>query len=175
MLAHTACTGLNLILTAPNCPVLELWAKLEAQTARVLLGAYLRPRIRRRAHWRKEQEVDAHNEKHKIKSTNKTTDNQQTHLKRPPNSLHYTPQHTHARLFLERGAAFFPSFPQPSGEYKIEFDKRQTGMVSRAKVLCGCGRSSCPARGLVLRGQSSWRLVRRKSLLPSFVERTKSL
>ena len=24
---------------------------------------------------------------------------------------------THARLFLKRGAAFLPSFPQPSGEY----------------------------------------------------------
>ena len=32
-------------------------------------------------------------------------------------SLHYTTQRTHARLFLERGAAFLPSFPQPSGEY----------------------------------------------------------
>ena len=24
-LLHTACTGLNLILTAPNCPVLGAW------------------------------------------------------------------------------------------------------------------------------------------------------
>jgi hypothetical protein len=44
-------------------------------------------------------------------------DNQQTHLKGTLQSLHYTTQRTHARLFLERGAAFLPSFPQPSGEY----------------------------------------------------------
>ena len=42
-------TGINLMLSRPNCPVLNPWAKLEAQTARVLLGAYFRPRIRRRA------------------------------------------------------------------------------------------------------------------------------
>ena len=44
-------------------------------------------------------------------------------------------------------------------------------MVSRAQVLCGYGRNACPARGLVLQGQSRWRLVRRKSLLSSLVER----
>ena len=48
MLADTVYTGLN-ILTAPNCPVLDAWAQLEGQTALVLLGAYLRPRIRQRA------------------------------------------------------------------------------------------------------------------------------
>ena len=48
-LARTVYTGRHLILAAPNCPVLDAWAKLERQTARVLLGAYLRPRIRRRA------------------------------------------------------------------------------------------------------------------------------
>ncbi len=36
--------------------------------------------------------------------------------------MHCTTQRTHARLFLERGAAFLPSFPQPSGEYKFEFE-----------------------------------------------------
>jgi hypothetical protein len=46
--------------------------------------------------------------------------------------------------------------------------KRPTGMVSKAQVLFGCGRSSCPARGLEHRGQSRWRLVRRKALLSSF-------
>jgi hypothetical protein len=51
--------------------------------------------------------------------------------------------------------------------------KRPTGMVSRAQVPCGCGRSSCPARGLELRGQSRWRRVRRKALLSSVVERKK--
>ena len=37
-------------------------------------------------------------------------DNQQTHLKGTSQSLHYTTQRTHARLFLERGAAFSSSF-----------------------------------------------------------------
>ena len=43
------CTGINLILSSSNCPVLNPWGILDALTARVLLGAYLRPRIRRRA------------------------------------------------------------------------------------------------------------------------------
>ena len=43
------CTGINLMLSAPNCPVLDAWGILYMQTTRVLLGAYLRPRIRRRA------------------------------------------------------------------------------------------------------------------------------
>ena len=42
-------TGINLILSRPNCPVLNPWGILYALTARVLLGAYFRPRIRRRA------------------------------------------------------------------------------------------------------------------------------
>ena len=42
-------TGINLILSRPNCPVLNPWAKLDVQTALVLLGACVRPRIRRRA------------------------------------------------------------------------------------------------------------------------------
>ena len=42
-------TGINLMLSAPNCPVLSPWGILYIQTTRVLLGAYLRPRIRRRA------------------------------------------------------------------------------------------------------------------------------
>ena len=33
------------------------------------------------------------------------TDNQQANLKEPSHLLHYTTQRTHARLFLERGAA----------------------------------------------------------------------
>ena len=45
----TVCTGINLILAAPNCPVLDAWGILYIQTARVLLGACVRPRIRRRA------------------------------------------------------------------------------------------------------------------------------
>ena len=48
MLACTVCTGKSNNL-APNCPVLNPWAKLYVQTALVLLGAYFRPRIRRRA------------------------------------------------------------------------------------------------------------------------------
>ena len=48
-LARTVYTGRHLILAAPNCPVLDAWGILYIQTARVLLGAYLRPRIRRRA------------------------------------------------------------------------------------------------------------------------------
>ena len=54
---HSSCTiackhcytGINLILAAPNCPVLNPWAKVDVQTGIVLLGAYFRPRIRRRA------------------------------------------------------------------------------------------------------------------------------
>ena len=45
----TVCTGVNLILAAPNCPVLGAWGILYALTARVLLGAWQRPQIRRRA------------------------------------------------------------------------------------------------------------------------------
>ena len=67
--------------------------------------------------WRKKQGADAHNKIHKKKTTKNMTDNQQANLKEPSHSLHYTTQRTHARLFLERGAAFFPSFPQLSGEY----------------------------------------------------------
>ena len=43
------CTGINLMLSRPNCPVLNPWGILYIQTTRVLLGAYFRPRIRRRA------------------------------------------------------------------------------------------------------------------------------
>ena len=54
---HSSCTiackhcytGINLMLSAPNCPVLNQWGILYALTASVLLGAYFRPRIRRRA------------------------------------------------------------------------------------------------------------------------------
>ena len=49
VLACTVCTGKSNNLAAPNCPVLDAWAKLYVQTARVLLGAWQRPRIRRRA------------------------------------------------------------------------------------------------------------------------------
>ena len=57
MLPRTVCTGLNLILMAPNCPVLEAWGILHMQTTRVLLGAYFRPRIRRvRARDKREEE-----------------------------------------------------------------------------------------------------------------------
>jgi hypothetical protein len=49
-------------------------------------------------------------------------DNQQTNLKEPSHTLHYTTQRTHARLFLERGASLFPSFPQLSGKYEFEFE-----------------------------------------------------
>ena len=49
MLARIVFTGTNLISMVPNCPVLGAWAKLEMKTARVLLGAWQRPRIRRRA------------------------------------------------------------------------------------------------------------------------------
>ena len=37
------------MLPRPNCPVLDAWGILYIQTTRVLLGAYFRPRIRRRA------------------------------------------------------------------------------------------------------------------------------
>ena len=42
-------TGFNLMLSRPTCPVLNPWAKVDVQTALVLLGAWQRPRIRRRA------------------------------------------------------------------------------------------------------------------------------
>ena len=75
--------------------------------------------------WRKKQGADAHNKIHKKKTTKNMTDNQQANLKEPSHLLHYTTQRTHARLFLERGAACLPSFPQPSGEYKSEFEFAQ--------------------------------------------------
>ena len=37
------------MLSRPNCPVLDAWGILYALTARVLLGAWQRPRIRQRA------------------------------------------------------------------------------------------------------------------------------
>ena len=54
---HSSCTsackhcytGINLILSSRNCPVLNPWGILYMQTALVLLGAWQRPRIRRRA------------------------------------------------------------------------------------------------------------------------------
>ena len=48
-LARTVYTGRHLILAAPNCTMLDAWGILYIQTARVLLGAYFRHRIRRRA------------------------------------------------------------------------------------------------------------------------------
>ena len=62
-------------------------------------------------------------------------DNQQTHLKGTSQSLHYTTQRTHARLFLERGAAFLPSFPQPPGEYKFKFESGFSEDMKGALVL----------------------------------------
>ena len=49
MLANTAQGLYNQRFSRPNFPVLDAWAKLYVQTALVLLGAYFRPRIRRRA------------------------------------------------------------------------------------------------------------------------------
>ena len=49
MLTNTACTGINLILAAPNCPVLDAWGILYIQTTSALQGVCVRPRIRRRA------------------------------------------------------------------------------------------------------------------------------
>ena len=49
MLTDTVYTGINLMLSRPNCPVLDARGILYALTARVLLGAWQRPRIRRRA------------------------------------------------------------------------------------------------------------------------------
>ena len=66
--------------------------------------------------WRKKQGADDHNKSHKKITTKNMTDNQQANLKGTSHFLHYTTQRTHARLFLERGAAFPPSFPQLSGE-----------------------------------------------------------
>jgi hypothetical protein len=66
--------------------------------------------------WRKKQGADAHNKIPK-KNHKKMTDNQQANFKEFSHSLHYTTQRMHARLFLDRGAAFFPSLPQLSGEY----------------------------------------------------------
>ena len=49
MLTDTVCTGINLMLPSSNDPVLDAWGILYIQTTRVLLGACVRPRIRRRA------------------------------------------------------------------------------------------------------------------------------
>ena len=53
-------TGINLILSRPNCPVLNPWAKLDVQTALVLLGAWQRPRIRRRVRCARRSYTHAH-------------------------------------------------------------------------------------------------------------------
>ena len=66
--------------------------------------------------WRKKQGADAHNKTHKKKTSKNMTDNQQANFKEPSHSFHYTTPHS-ARTracFLERGAAFIPSFPQLS-------------------------------------------------------------
>ena len=49
MLANTAQGLYDQRLPHPNCPVLDPWAKVDLQTALVLLGAYFRSLIRRRA------------------------------------------------------------------------------------------------------------------------------
>ena len=72
--------------------------------------------------WRKKQGADIHSKIHEKKTTKNMTDNQQANLKEPSHLLHCTTQRTRARLFLERGAAFFPPFPQLSGEYYFEFE-----------------------------------------------------
>jgi hypothetical protein len=65
--------------------------------------------------------------------------------------LHYTTQRKHARLFLEKGAAFLPSFPQPSGEYTFEFGLAECafvtgrmGWVYKQAYLDVCPRSQPP-------------------------------
>ena len=69
-------------------------------------------------------------------------DNQQANLKKPSHLLHYTTQRTRARLFLERGAAFFPSFElelilsrqlwERGGEGGASLEKE-----ARGRALCG--------------------------------------
>ena len=73
--------------------------------------------LRRRTHGGRSKELTPTKKYTKRKPQKNMTDNQQANLKVPSHLLHYTTQRTHARLFLERGAAFFPSFPQLSGEY----------------------------------------------------------
>ncbi len=95
---------------------------------------------RRRTHWRNEQGADARNKTHKKKSTKNMKDNQQKYLKGTSQSLHYTTQRTHARLFLERGAAFLPSFPHPSAEYEFEFEFAFNGLATSGVCLITRGR-----------------------------------
>ena len=73
--------------------------------------------LRRRTHGGRSKGLTPTKNTQKEENKKNMTDNQQANLKEPSNLLHYTTQRTRARLFLERGAAVFPSFPQQSGEY----------------------------------------------------------
>ena len=73
--------------------------------------------LRRRTHGERSKGLTRTENTHAQKKRKYMTDNQQSNLKEPSHSLHYTTQRMHARLFLERGAVFLPSFPRPSGEY----------------------------------------------------------
>ena len=89
--------------------------------------------------WKIEQGTDARSKKIHKKEEEKhknMTDNQQAIHKETSLSLHYTTQRTHARLFLEGGVAFFPSFPQLSGEYKFEFEFKPNPASIRVMPLC---------------------------------------
>jgi hypothetical protein len=69
--------------------------------------------------WKKEKGDEARNKTHRKKNKHKNMkDDHQENLKKNSHSLHYTTQRTHA-LFLERGAAFFLSFPQLSGRRNL--------------------------------------------------------
>ena len=78
--------------------------------------------LRRRTHGGRSKGLTPTTKYTQRKPQKNMTDNQQANLKEPSHSLHYTTQRTHARLFLERGAAFLPSFPKPSREYMSEFE-----------------------------------------------------
>ena len=74
---------------------------------------------RRRTHWRNEQGDDARNKTHKKKSTKNMKDNQQTHLKGTSQSLHYTTQRTHARLFFGERRRLSPLVPTAIGRVLV--------------------------------------------------------
>ena len=94
---------------------------------------------RRRTHWRNEQGADARNKTHKKKSTKNMKDNQQTHLKGTSQSLHYTTQRTHARLFFGERRRLSPLVPTAIGRVLVRVRVRMPGALrSRSFWLQDC-------------------------------------
>ena len=106
---------------------------------------------RRRTHWRNEQGADARNKTHKKKkSTKNMKDNQQTHLKGTSQSLHYTTQRTHARLFFWREA---PPFSPRSHSHRESISSSSSSGWPCASCLC---RSRARCASVFFASNSLW-------------------